>query len=231
MTRNLEAWNELESRSEEAGVTETTCTRPLAGTPPTTMLPLLEQIHAAWLEELTELVRPTQQVDPGVWTRWNVIRYLETTFAQRLAREREALADIPRHLTASETTTLWALGELLDLESQHLHHLVGLCQHRTEFTIFAGKLLETLEHWCHANEEELGRVPWSQVPEQSRELLLQLADDLSEGPPPDAAAAAARDGVLAKAAARGTARPASATETLVDVNSAARLRLDSTRWA
>jgi hypothetical protein len=154
-----------------------TCTRPLAGAVPATMRPLLEQIHAPWLNEVAAMLEPTQDDEAGVWTRWSFIRYLNTTFAQRLAREREALAGVPKRLTGSETTTLWALGELLDLESEHLHHLVGLCQQGTKFTAFAGKFQETLEQWCHAIEDDLGRVSWSEVPELSQELLVQLAHE------------------------------------------------------
>jgi hypothetical protein len=156
-------------------MTANTCSRPLAGAVPATMRPLLEQIHAPWLKEAAAMLEPTRHDDAGVWSRWIFIRYLNTTFVQRLAREREALAGVPRDLTGSEATTLWALGELLDLEREHLHHLVGLCQHGTEFTAFAGKLLETLEQWCHSIEDDLGRVRWSEVPDQSQELLFQLA--------------------------------------------------------
>ena len=154
-----------------------TCIRPLAGVVPETMRPLLEQIHAPWLKEVEAMLEPSQHDDTGVWDRWNAIRYLKTTFAERLAREREALAGLPEQLTASEFTTLWALGELLDLESEHLHHLLGLCQHRTQFTTFSAKLLETLQHWCRPIEEDLGRVSWSDVSEQSQELLFQLANE------------------------------------------------------
>jgi hypothetical protein len=156
-------------------MTATRYIRPLAGPAPATMRPLLEQIHAPWLKEVATMLEPTLHNDTCVWSRWNVIRYLKTSFAQRLARERAALAGVPRNLTRSEVTTLWALEELLDLESEHLHHLVGLCQHGTEFTTVTGKLLETLEHWCRLIEDGLGRVRWSEVPEQSEELLFQLA--------------------------------------------------------
>jgi hypothetical protein len=167
----------LEPQIEEGAMTATMRTRPVAGAPTATIRPLLEQIHAPWLKEVAEMLEPTQHDDAGIWTRWNVIRYLKTTFAQRLARERAALADLPKHLSGSEVTTLWALGELLDLHSEHLHHLVGLCQHGAEFTTVTQKLLETLEHWCHSIEDDLGRVPLSEVPEQSRDLLLQLAHE------------------------------------------------------
>jgi hypothetical protein len=158
-------------------MTATTCSHPLAGVVPATMRPLLEQIHAPWLDEVTAMLEPAQHDEAGIWTRWTFIRYLNTTFAQRLAREREALAGVPKHLTDSEATTLWALGELLDLECKHLHHLVGLCQHGTEFTAFAKQFVETLEQWCHAIEGDVGRVSWSEIPEPFQELLIRLTHE------------------------------------------------------
>ncbi|HEX3233970.1 MAG TPA: hypothetical protein VHR41_07215 [Gemmatimonadales bacterium] len=151
--------------------------RPVVGAAPTTIRRVLERIHAPWLKEVAEMLEPTQHEDAGVWSRWNAIRYLNSTFAERLLRERTALADVPRTLTDSEATTLWALGELLDLLSDHLQHLVGLCQHGAEFTSFTRELRQALEHWCHSTEETLGRVAWDKVPRQSQKLLLRLAQD------------------------------------------------------
>ncbi|HET6577369.1 MAG TPA: hypothetical protein VFG66_03555 [Gemmatimonadales bacterium] len=130
--------------------------------------PRLQREHASWLEEVAEALGPAQRAEAGPWARWNALRYLETTFPERVERERRMVQEVPARLTGPQRATLWALGELLDLLPTYIGHQVGLCHRAEEFSALTGRLQAALGRWCRAVEEDLGPLPASELQEALR---------------------------------------------------------------
>jgi hypothetical protein len=131
--------------------------------------PRLQRAHASWLEEVAEALGPAQRVEAGPWGRWNALRYLETAFTERVARERQIVREAAPRLTEPQLARLWPLGELLDLLPAYIGHQVGLCHRAGEFSALTGRLEATLGRWCRAVEEELGAPPASALPGEPQE--------------------------------------------------------------
>ena len=53
-----------------------------------TLRPALAREHREWIKQVMAALEPAQRPDAGVWARWEALRYLPTTFASRLDRER-----------------------------------------------------------------------------------------------------------------------------------------------
>ncbi len=133
--------------------------------------PRLQREHASWLEEVAEALGPAQRPEAGPWARWNALRYLETTFAERVERERQRVQEAAPRLTEPQRATLWPLGELLDLLPAYIGHQVGLCHRAAEFSALTDRLEATLGRWCRAVEEELGPLPASALHGEPQEAL------------------------------------------------------------
>lgn len=131
--------------------------------------PRLQREHASWLEEVAEALGPAQGADAGPWARWNALRYLESTFPERVERERRMVQEVAARLTDPQRARLWALGELLDLLPAYIGHQVGLCHRAGEFSALTGRLQAALGRWCRAVEEDLGPLPASALPDGLRE--------------------------------------------------------------
>ena len=144
---------------------------------PERLLPVLEREHRQWIQEVTAILEPAERPDAGVWARWNALRYLQTTFPARLAKERQLVEGVAPDLTDEQREILWALGELLDALRQHLDHLIGLCHRADEFSARTGKILTALRHWCRAVEDDLGPLAIGVMPRQSSGVLAELAPE------------------------------------------------------
>jgi hypothetical protein len=118
--------------------------------------PVLEREHLQWIQEVIAVVEPASRSDAGVWARWSALRYLQTTFPERLERERRLVEGMSADLTDDQREILWALAELLDALRLQLDHLIGLCHQAPQFALVTGKILTTLQHWCRAVEAGLG---------------------------------------------------------------------------
>jgi hypothetical protein len=130
--------------------------------------PWLAREHAHWLAEVAEALGPAQRPDAGPWARWSALRYLETTFPERVERERQVVEALAARLTEPERARLWALGELLDVLPAYLGRQVGLCHRAGEFAALTGRLQAALGRWCSAVEEDLGPLPASALPAELR---------------------------------------------------------------
>jgi hypothetical protein len=135
--------------------------------------PRLAQEHEAWLEELQEALGPARQAEAGTWARWNALRYLETTFPERVEREREMVRTVAERLSEPQRARLWALGELLELFPAYLARTIGLCHRAEEFGALTGRLEVALDRWCRAVEEDLGPLPVTALPPKLREPKLE----------------------------------------------------------
>jgi hypothetical protein len=142
-----------------------------------TLRPALEREHRQWIEEVMAALDPAQRPDAGVWARWEALRYLQTTFASRLDRERRMVEGVMPALNDVQRETLWALGELLDALRQQLDHLIGLCQRAEQFSTVTGRIVTALRHWCRAVEDGVGPLSAAAMPPQSRDALAELAPD------------------------------------------------------
>jgi hypothetical protein len=135
--------------------------------------PRLALEHEAWLEELQEALGPARQAEAGTWARWNALRYLETTFPERVEREREMVRTVAERLSEPQRARLWALGELLELFPAYLARTIGLCHRAEEFGALTGRLEVALDRWCRAVEEDLGPLPVTALPPKLREPKLE----------------------------------------------------------
>jgi hypothetical protein len=146
------------------------------------MLEFLQGLHRAWLEEVRNVLDPALQAEAGAWMRWRAVQYLETGFARRFGRERQAVASLHAHLTPAQATHLWAGGELLTQMLARVNQSVGLCHHVDEFAAMAHNLLAAVEYWCQQVEEALGPVRWGGVLPEARHLFEVISyDELAEG--------------------------------------------------
>ena len=141
--------------------------------------PVLEREHLQWIQEVTAVVEPASRSDAGVWTRWHALRYLQTTFPERLDQERRLVEGMTADLTDDQREILWALAELLDALRLELDHLIGLCHQAPQFALVTGKILTTLRHWCRAVEKGLGPRAISVMPRPSREALALIAPEFA----------------------------------------------------
>ena len=86
---------------------------------PTRLRPILEREHKQWIQEVMAVLEPAERPEAGPWARWNALRYLQTTFAERLVQERRLVKGI--------------LPDLTDLAPGALsarHHRRGRGEHR-----------------------------------------------------------------------------------------------------
>lgn len=141
--------------------------------------PVLEREHLQWIQEVTAVVEPASRSDAGVWARWNALRYLQTTFPERLDQERRLVEGMTADLTDDQREILWALAELLDALRLELDHLIGLCHQAPQFALVTGKILTTLRHWCRAVEKGLGPRAISVMSRPSREALALIAPEFA----------------------------------------------------
>ena len=135
--------------------------------------PRLAREHEAWLEEMQEALGPARQPEAGTWARWNALRYLESTFPERVEREREMVRTVAERLSEPQRARLWALGELLELFPAYLARTIGLCHRAEEFGALTGRLEVALDRWCRAVEEDLGPLPVTALPPKLREPKLE----------------------------------------------------------
>lgn len=137
--------------------------------------PTLVREHEDWLDEMQEAMGPARQAEAGTWARWNALRYLESTFPDRVERERQMVRAVADRLTEPQRARLWALGELLELFPAYLARTIGLCHRAEEFGALTGRLEAALDRWCRAVEEELGPLPVTALPPKLREAKLGAA--------------------------------------------------------
>lgn len=143
----------------------------------TTLGAWLERRHTRWLEEVVGAVDAARASDAGIWMRWGAVRYLDTAFAARLRREREAIESIRPRLLQSHTSNLWALAELLDQLRHELDRAVALHWNGDEFSRVALKFLRALGCWCRESERALSHTHWSTLSETAREKFRLISND------------------------------------------------------
>lgn len=136
----------------------------------------LRKVHAPWLRVVRGVLKAGRLADAGPWTRWSAIGYVNTVFSVQFERERAAVDSLHHRLEGSQRARLWAAAELIAALRWQLDHLVGVCHHAAEFATVTLKLDAALEHWCREVEAVLGHLTWSEVPEDSRQLLRSIDD-------------------------------------------------------
>ena len=129
------------------------------------------------------MIEPAARSDAGVWARWNALRYLQTTFPERLDQERRLVEGMAEDLTDDQREILWALGGLLDALRLQLDHLIGLCHQAPQFALVTGNILTTLRHWCQAIEVGLGPRAIETMPRPSREVLALIDPEFAAQAP------------------------------------------------
>ncbi len=132
------------------------------------------EIHARWLQGVRGVLEVARRADAGTWTRWSAIRYVNTVFSIRFEQERAAVDSPQQELEGSQRARLWAAAELIAALRWQLDHLVGACHHAAEFATLTLKLEGAIEHWCREVEAALGQLTWSDLPEESRQLLRSI---------------------------------------------------------
>jgi hypothetical protein len=188
---------------------------------PERLRPVLEREHRQWIQEVVGLIEAASRSDAGVWARWNALRYLQTTFPERLDRERRLVEGMMADLTDDQREILWALGGLLEALRLRLDHLVGLCHQAPQFALVTGQIVTTLRHWCRAVEEGLGPRAIAVMPRQSREVLALIDPEFaaagracSDDQAPAATASATLEPPLATASSSASASAATAPITV-----------------
>jgi len=126
-----------------------------------TLRPRLEGDHARWRAEVGAVLGPARHPEAGTWARWTALHYLQTVFPARVEQERRMVQRLEARLTGEQRTSLWALGELLDVLPEHLGHLIGLCHRAQQFAGVTGRLQSALDRWCRAVEDSCGPLPAS----------------------------------------------------------------------
>jgi hypothetical protein len=137
----------------------------------------LERRHARWLEEVVGTLDAARAGDAGIWVRWGAVRYLDTAFAARLQREREAIEAIRPRLLQAQSSTLWALAELLEQLRHELDRAVALHWNGEEFSRVTVKFLRALGCWCRESERALSHTHWPTLTEGAREKFRLITDD------------------------------------------------------
>jgi hypothetical protein len=182
---------------------------------PERLRPVLEREHRQWIQEVVAVIEPASRSDAGVWARWNALRYLQTTFPERLDQERRLIEGMAEDLTDDQREILWALGGLLDALRLQLDHLIGLCHQAPQFALVTGNILTTLRHWCLAVEEGLGPRAIAVMPRPSREVLALIDPEFAAAAQaPAAIASATFEPPLATASSSASASAATAPMTV-----------------
>lgn len=138
------------------------------------LLDHLREVHGPWLQVVRGVLKAARPADAGIWTRWSAIRYVNTVFSIRFEQERAAVDSLQQELEGSQRARLWAAAELIAALRWQLDHLVGACHHAAEFAILTLKLEGAIEHWCREVEAVLGQLTWSDLREESRQLLRSI---------------------------------------------------------
>lgn len=137
----------------------------------------LEEIHSAWMQEVLAVIDAARATDAGIWVRWGAVRYIDSTFSERLRTARHALERLRPYYADHSASRLWAVGELLDQLRAHLDRIVALHQTGEEFSTEAVKFLRALGCWCREVEQALGGLEWEALPPSARAELVRLAGE------------------------------------------------------
>jgi hypothetical protein len=142
-----------------------------------TLRPWLEEVNAAWMQEVLGVLDAARAADAGVWVRWGAVRYLDGTFAGRLQQSRGALERLRRHISDESAARLWAMGELLDQLRSQLDRVVALHQSSDDFSLMAVKFLRALGCWCREVECALGSFDRSALPPAAQTEVARLGGE------------------------------------------------------
>lgn len=142
-----------------------------------TLLPWLEELHSAWMQEVLGVIDVARATDAGVWVRWGAVRYVDSTFARRLQQARTALDRLRPHLPGDASARLWAVGELLEQLRAQLDRTVALHQSSDEFSAVAVKFLRALGCWCREVEQALGPLELNALPDSARIEVTRLSGE------------------------------------------------------
>jgi hypothetical protein len=137
----------------------------------------LEEVHSAWMQEVLAVIDAARATDAGIWVRWGAVRYVDSTFAERLRTARSVMERLRPYYADDTASRLWAVGELLDQLRGHLDRMVALHQTGVEFSAEAVKFLRALGCWCREVEQALGTVEWEALPPAARAELARLAGE------------------------------------------------------
>jgi hypothetical protein len=137
----------------------------------------LRGVHAPWLQVVRNVLKAARTAGAGASAKWSAICYLNTIFSARFEQERALIESLQQKLDCRQRTRLWAAAELIAVLRWQLDHFVGVCHDATAFATLTLKLDGALEHWCREVEATLGPLTWSELPEESRQLLRSIADD------------------------------------------------------
>jgi len=109
--------------------------------------------------------------------RWGAVRYIDSSFADRLRVARAALERLRPHYADDSASRLWAVGELLDQLRAQLDRMVALHQTGDEFSSEAVKFLRALGCWCREVEHALGPLEWQTLPQAAQAEVVRLAGE------------------------------------------------------
>jgi hypothetical protein len=129
------------------------------------------------MQEVLAVIDAARATDAGIWVRWGAVRYIDSTFAERIRVARAALARLRPHYPDDTASRLWAVGELLDQLRSHLDRMVSLHQTGEEFSTEAVKFLRALGCWCREVEQALGTLEWQDLSPQAQADVVRLAGE------------------------------------------------------
>jgi hypothetical protein len=129
------------------------------------------------MQEVLGVIDAARVNGAGIWVRWGAVRYLNTTFTDRLSQTRAALERLRPHMADDAAARLWAVGELLEQLRASLDRAVALHQSAEDFSAIALKFLRALGCWCREVEQALGAHEWTALPQAAQAEVARMAGE------------------------------------------------------
>jgi len=138
------------------------------------LLTALQQIHGSWLQEIRKVLDSARRPEAGIHCRWRAARHLNTIVSPRFEIERAGVETLGQMVEPGHAAQLWLAAELMATLDWQLDHELGLCHRAGEFSVLTRRFEKAMAHWCGAVEDALGRLSWSELPEQARRRFALL---------------------------------------------------------
>ena len=143
-----------------------------------TLQPILQRLHDAWLEDVRAEVGPALAPAATAWERFTAVRYLDTVFQLRLRRETEAVQAVSYVTSPTRGTTLLATALLLDLLRVEVGELSQSPASQQLVPPMLRAFVQQLEHWCADVEMTLGWIRRDTLSPEQLERFLSVSEDL-----------------------------------------------------
>ena len=144
-----------------------------------TLLPILRQLHDAWLADVRSETGPALSPQATPWQRFGAVRYLDTVFQLRLRREAEAVRAAAYVAAPRQGTTLLATAQMLDLLRVEIGDLSQSPASQQLVPPLLHALLQQLERWCADVEVTLGWIRRDTLAPETLEGFLLVSEDLA----------------------------------------------------